>query len=288
MATATDNVAKLYGAIAISEGTRLAEHPMERELTLRTIRAHVPSAPAAIADIGGGPGKLAFALADDGHLVDLVDLTPELIAKAQAEQDSRPSRSCVIGPSPPAEHLGGQRPALGVVPAGGLVRRRAAARAAVPPPRGGRARRGRPERAAAGPARHGRGVLRFSTPRARLLLEIHKSAHLLMQAEDNTDQLDKQLRDGKYDAFKESLGLSVQGYHTCAADARAFLEKNFADEAELIELRSTEGILGGGLDAKLEDAGSHVVQAWVEHMYDQYSTKRRVPWLRRPSHCCTS
>lgn len=89
MATATDNVAQLYGKIATSEGSRLAEHPMERELTLRTIRAHVPPAPAAVADIGGGPGKLAFALADDGHLVDLVDLTPDLIAMAQAEQDSR-------------------------------------------------------------------------------------------------------------------------------------------------------------------------------------------------------
>lgn len=89
MATATENVAELYGKIAASEGSRLAEHPMERELTIRTIRTHLPPAPAAVADIGGGPGKLAFALADDGHLVNLVDLAPDLIAMAQAEQDSR-------------------------------------------------------------------------------------------------------------------------------------------------------------------------------------------------------
>lgn len=67
--------------------------------------------------------------------------------------------------------------------------------------------------------------------------------------------------------------MSVQGYHTCAADTRAFLELHFADKAELVELRSTEGILGGGLDAKLEGAGPEVVQAWANLMYEEYSLK---------------
>lgn len=95
MSTATENVAKLYGKIAQFEDTRLAEHPMEREITLRTIRHNLPpssstsSCPVRIADIGGGPGKLAFALADDGHHVDLVDLTPDFIAMAQQEQQER-------------------------------------------------------------------------------------------------------------------------------------------------------------------------------------------------------
>lgn len=92
MSTVCENVAQLYGKIAEHENTRLAEHPMERELTLRTIRHWLPAPGAAsqrIADVGGGPGKLAFALADEGHDVDLVDLTPALIALAEAEQKRR-------------------------------------------------------------------------------------------------------------------------------------------------------------------------------------------------------
>lgn len=58
-------------------------------MTLRTIREALPPAPQRIADVGGGPGKYAFALADQGHLVDLVDLSPGLIQIAQVEQDKR-------------------------------------------------------------------------------------------------------------------------------------------------------------------------------------------------------
>ncbi|OAA70082.1 Methyltransferase type 11 [Akanthomyces lecanii RCEF 1005] len=266
----TDNVAKLYGKIAASEGTRLAEHPMERELTLRTIRAHVPPASAAIADIGGGPGKLAFALADDGHLVDLVDLTPDLIAMAQAEQDSRrasPASSgrCLLQSISVGDAL--HRPSSlpagsydGVLLLGPLYHlleedeRATAVRNALQL------------------ARPGTGVVfcAFISIAAHLRDIAMRDPAKLLRAQDFYS---KYLRDGKYDTFKESLGLSVQGYHTYAADARAFLQKHFADEAELIELRSTEGILGGGLDAKLEDAGPQVVQAWANLMYDEYSTK---------------
>lgn len=101
MSTSTESVAIVYGKIASFEDTRLAEHPMERELTLRTIRNNLPptssSSPVRIADIGGGPGKIAFPLADDGHHVDLVDLTPELIAMARAEQDKRIAASSDSG-----------------------------------------------------------------------------------------------------------------------------------------------------------------------------------------------
>lgn len=90
--TSTANVAKLYNSIAEHEDSRLAEHPMERELTIRSIRDGLTSQGPGIkriADIGGGPGRIAFPLADDGHQVDLVDLTPGLIAIAQAEQHRR-------------------------------------------------------------------------------------------------------------------------------------------------------------------------------------------------------
>lgn len=87
-ATHTDNVAKLYTTIGVHEQTRLPTHPMEREITLLTIKKYLPPA-AKIADIGGGPGVLSFALADQGHAVDLRDLTPELIRLAQETQNER-------------------------------------------------------------------------------------------------------------------------------------------------------------------------------------------------------
>lgn len=87
-ATQTDNVAKLYTTIGVHEQNRLPSHPMEREITLLTIKKYLPSA-AKVADIGGGPGVLSFALADQGHTVDLRDLTPELIRLAQGTQDER-------------------------------------------------------------------------------------------------------------------------------------------------------------------------------------------------------
>jgi SAM-dependent methyltransferase len=95
MPTIIEDVSKLYGNIAQLENRRLIDHPMERELTLRAIRKALaaspsgPTNPKRIADIGGGPGKLAFLLADEGHHVDLVDLSPDLIQLAQAEQDRR-------------------------------------------------------------------------------------------------------------------------------------------------------------------------------------------------------
>ena len=94
METATNDVAKLYDKILDNEETRLANHPMEREITLLTIQHHLSRqdsswSPKFIADIGGGPGKVAFALADNGNKVDLVDISPGLIGLAQKEQDRR-------------------------------------------------------------------------------------------------------------------------------------------------------------------------------------------------------
>lgn len=94
--TSTTNVARLYNSIAEREDTRLAEHPMEREITFRSITEGLASqgsgagdARKRIADIGGGPGRVAFRLADQGHHVDLRDLTPGLIDIAKKEQETR-------------------------------------------------------------------------------------------------------------------------------------------------------------------------------------------------------
>jgi hypothetical protein len=64
----------------------------------------------------------------------------------------------------------------------------------------------------------------------------------------------------------------VQSFHTRSGDARSFLVRNFSDLAELIELRSAEGILSGGLDAKLAEASDEVVQAWADLLFDKYSS----------------
>lgn len=64
----------------------------------------------------------------------------------------------------------------------------------------------------------------------------------------------------------------MQSFHTSAAEVRSFVARNFADSADLVELRSTEGILGGGLDAKLEEAGEETVRKWTDLMYEKYST----------------
>lgn len=91
--TSTTDVARLYDGLVASEIRRLAEHPMERELTFRSIQAGLAAKssnpPKRIADIGGGPGSIAFRLADAGHVVDLRDLAPGLIDAARSEQSKR-------------------------------------------------------------------------------------------------------------------------------------------------------------------------------------------------------
>lgn len=89
MPTPATDVANLYNIIGAGEVSRLDTHPIELLVTLRTIRDSLPSTPQRIADIGGGPGKYAFALADQGHKVDLIDLSPGLIDLARTEQDQR-------------------------------------------------------------------------------------------------------------------------------------------------------------------------------------------------------
>jgi hypothetical protein len=138
MPTSVKNVAKLYSSVTEHESTRLANHSMEHEHALRTVRHGLgsmltASAVRRIANVSGGPGKLAFALADDGHHVDLVDLSPDLIRLPQSEQSHRGSTgsgavlaSIMVGnalndpPCPVAD--------------GGVLRRRPASRSTLSSP----------------------------------------------------------------------------------------------------------------------------------------------------------
>lgn len=93
-ATDAAATAALYDNIAELEANRLRLHPLERELTLDTIRSHLtgPAHALKLADIGGATGVYSFALAESlpaGSELHLRDLSPGLIALAQEEQSRR-------------------------------------------------------------------------------------------------------------------------------------------------------------------------------------------------------
>jgi S-adenosylmethionine-dependent methyltransferase len=69
------NVEKFYNENAQDEWERLGiRHRAEYENTFRALTEFLPPAPAAIIDIGGGPGRYSIALAKQGYRVTLVDL----------------------------------------------------------------------------------------------------------------------------------------------------------------------------------------------------------------------
>jgi len=301
MPISPENVAKLYGSIAEHEDARLQQHPMERELTLRAIRRGLATMPTAfatrrIADIGGGPGKLAFRLADEGHHVDLIDLTPELIQLAQAEQAHRESAgtrarlaSITVGnaldnPPSPALAEASYDVVLLLGPLYHLVdetERKMAVENAF--------RLAKPKT--------GLIFCAFVTIEAHLRdLAMREPARILEQRSFYEQYVrppatqtviavsvadlwcsllpsNPQLSDGRYQKLRSSSAgmIQVQSFHTRSGDARSFLDRNFSNVAELIELRSVEGILSGGLDARLAEAPDDVMQAWADLMFEKYS-----------------
>ena len=72
----------LYAADAEREWGRLERHRTEFAVTLRALAEHLPSPPAHILDCGGGPGRYAIALAQQGYDVTLFDLSPDLLSLA--------------------------------------------------------------------------------------------------------------------------------------------------------------------------------------------------------------
>jgi len=59
---------------------------LEFERTKRILSRYLPSRPATILDVGGGPGRYSFWLADMGHSVHLVDVLPLHIRQAKMFQ----------------------------------------------------------------------------------------------------------------------------------------------------------------------------------------------------------
>jgi ubiquinone/menaquinone biosynthesis C-methylase UbiE len=56
---------------------------LERERTLEILDRFLPEPPATILDVGGGAGIYAFALADRGYRVHLIDMTPLHVEQAR-------------------------------------------------------------------------------------------------------------------------------------------------------------------------------------------------------------
>jgi SAM-dependent methyltransferase len=79
------------------EAGRLDRRPsfqLERIRTLELLEQHLPAAPAAILDVGGGPGAYARPLLAAGYRVRLVDLVPAHVDQARAGQ---PPIDAVVG-----------------------------------------------------------------------------------------------------------------------------------------------------------------------------------------------
>ena len=71
--------------------------PVVRDAWRALIRSVVPPIPSRIADLGCGTGSLALLLAEDGHSVDGIDFSPEMVRRAQAKAGTYPGMTFRIG-----------------------------------------------------------------------------------------------------------------------------------------------------------------------------------------------
>ena len=79
------SVEDYYNRVVGHEWLRESRHRTEFAVTLRALRDHLPPPPAAILDIGGGPGRYAIMLAGLGYRVTLLDLAENNLARAGRE-----------------------------------------------------------------------------------------------------------------------------------------------------------------------------------------------------------
>ena len=83
--TDRDSVRAYYASLGLREWERLeqpADGAFEFVLTTGVLERHLPEN-ARILDIGGGPGRYALWLADQGHVISLGDLSPEQLVIAR-------------------------------------------------------------------------------------------------------------------------------------------------------------------------------------------------------------
>ena len=99
MPTDTAKIERWYDAKAEWEWNRTHQCRVEFAVTLRVVREHFPAPPAAVLDVGGGPGRYAIALAEPGYRVTLLDLSAGCLdlARQQAAERRVPLAACVHG-----------------------------------------------------------------------------------------------------------------------------------------------------------------------------------------------
>ena len=83
--------------------------PVVRDAWRALLRSVVPPVPSRIADLGCGTGSLALLLAEDGHSVDGVDFSPEMVRRAVAKAGTYPGMTFTVGDAaapalPPASY----------------------------------------------------------------------------------------------------------------------------------------------------------------------------------------
>ena len=95
----TSLVERYYNAEAQIEWQRLNRHRTEFAVTMRALTEHLPPAPQALLDDGGGPGRYTLALSALGYQVTLLDLSESNIALAQqkAREKNLSIHQCVHG-----------------------------------------------------------------------------------------------------------------------------------------------------------------------------------------------
>jgi S-adenosylmethionine-dependent methyltransferase len=71
------SVEQYYNQHTTTEWQRLERHRTEFAVTLRAFTEFLPPPPAAILDVGGGPGRYAIALSQQGYQVTLVDVAQQ-------------------------------------------------------------------------------------------------------------------------------------------------------------------------------------------------------------------
>lgn len=71
--------------------------PVVREAWRGLLRSVMPPIPSRIADLGCGTGSLALLLAEDGHEVDGVDFSTEMVRRAGAKAGTFPGVTFAVG-----------------------------------------------------------------------------------------------------------------------------------------------------------------------------------------------
>ncbi|WP_395695983.1 class I SAM-dependent methyltransferase [Nocardioides sp.] len=71
--------------------------PVVRDAWQSLLRSMVPPIPSRIADLGCGTGTLSLLLAEDGHEVDGIDFSPEMIRRATAKAGTFPGTTFAVG-----------------------------------------------------------------------------------------------------------------------------------------------------------------------------------------------